>query len=261
MTRREFGLLVAAASGAHATTWRLRIGIGTYSYHNLSMEAMIAQLQALHVDEIEVSRGEFMLLSHPKPELFESARAMLDKASIRCVSYYAATIHDKAEADLAVRYARILGASNITGDGTGAPLLKYIDEAFTRARLTFGIHNHFFQEKFPYESPEDVLRALEGLSPTVGATADTGQFASCGHDPVTAIRKLGSHLKLVHLKDVAAAGAEHNVILGTGVARIGDVMRELKAMNFEGLVAVEYEKEGPVEGDMCRQVEIARRRA
>lgn len=262
MTRRQFWLAATGpALGAQAAPRRLRIGIGTYSYHSLSMEAMIAHLKALDVGEIEMSRGEFMLLSHPKPELFESARAMLDRAGIRCVSYYAATIRDNAEADLTVRYARILGASNITGDGTGTPLLTHIDEACTHAGLTFGIHNHFFQEKFPYESAQDVLKALEGLSPTVGATADTGQFASCGHDPVAAIRKLGPRLRLVHLKDVAASGGEENVILGTGVARIRDVMKELRAMDFRGLVAVEYEKEGSVEADLRREMEIARRLA
>jgi sugar phosphate isomerase/epimerase len=106
-------------------------------------------------------------------------------------------------------------------------LLKRIDERCTQAGLTFGIHNHFFKTKFAYESPEDVLRALTGLSKTVGATADVGQFASCGYDTVDAVRKLGPYLKLVHLKDIAAAGAEDNVLLGRGIAKIPEVMREL----------------------------------
>ena len=38
-------------------------------------------------------------------------------------------------------------------------------------------------------------------------------------------------------------------------------MSELKAMDFKGLVAVEYEKEGPVEADLRREIEIARRLA
>jgi sugar phosphate isomerase/epimerase len=259
MTRRT--LVQALATSAVAAPARLKIGVGTYSYHNLSMDAMIAQLNTLGVEEIEMSRGEFMLLSHPKEELFRDARTRLDKAGIRCVSYYTATIRDEAEVDLAVRFAGVLGVRNISGDATGG-LLKSIDQRCSAAGLTFGIHNHYFKgEKFPYESPEDVLKALAGLSSTVGATADVGQFASCGHDTVDAITRLGLRLKLVHLKDVAASGGEDNVLLGQGIARIPEVMRVLRRIGFKGLVAVEYEKEGPVERDMKIEIEYARKLA
>ena len=238
----------------------MNIGIGTYSYHSLSIEAMIVQLKALRIREIEMSRGEFMLLSHPKDDLFQATRAKLDKADIRCVSYYAATIKQDREIEDAVRFARLLGARNITGDATGE-LLKHIDARCTEAGLTFGIHNHFFQDKFPFESPEDVLRALEGRSKTMGATVDTGQFASCGYDPADAVRKLAPYIKLVHLKDVAAKGGEVNVLIGSGVAKIPQVIDELHKIDFRGLVAIEYEKEGPVEEDMRREVEYARKLA
>ena len=267
MTRRTFARMAAAGAAAGlplraaGRLGTLKIGIGTYSYHGLSMEAMIVQLQALGIQEIEMSRGEFMLLSHPSEGRFRSARTLFDKAGIRCVSYYAATIHDGQELDLAIRFAKLLGAGNITGDATGGPLLKRIDESCTQAGLSFGIHNHYFKTKFAYESPEDVLRALTGLSKTVGATADVGQFASCGYDTVDAVRKLGPYLKLVHLKDIAAAGAEDNVLIGQGIAKIPDVMRELHSLNFGGLVAIEYEKEGPVEEDLRQEVAFARKLA
>lgn len=258
MTRRAFAGVAAAAGLPLLAGRRLRIGIGTYSYHNLTMDAMVAQLQALRIREIEMSRGEFMLLSHPGEDIFRDAKALFDRAGIRCVSYYAATLHDEGELELAIRFAKLLGAGNITGDATGGPLLKHIDERCTQAGMTFGIHNHFFKTKFAYESPEDVLRALAGRSKSVGATADVGQFASCGYDPVDAIRKLGRHLKLVHLKDIAAAGAEENVLLGRGIARIPEVIRELQKLDFAGLVAIEYEKEGPVEEDLRKEVAFAR---
>jgi sugar phosphate isomerase/epimerase len=149
----------------------------------------------------------------------------------------------------------------VTGDATGN-ILNRIDLRFTQEKLTFGIHNHYFKgEKFAYESPDDVLNVLQRLSPTVGATADVGQFASCGHDPVDAIRKLASRLKLVHLKDIQAANDEVNVLLGTGIAKIPQVMKELHRQDFSGLVAVEYEKEGDVNEDMRKNVELARQLA
>jgi len=260
ISRRGFlGASAAAACAPLSGKGRLNLGIGTYSYHGLSMDAMIVQLQRLEIREIEMSRGEFMLFSKPTRERFAAARAKFDVAGIRCVSYYTATIHDDAELETAIEGARLLGARNITGDATG-DILQRIDERCTREGLTFGIHNHFFKgKKFPYESPEDVLTALKGRSRTMGATLDTGQFASCGYDTVDAVRKLAPHLKMVHLKDIEAPGAEVNVLLGKGIAKIPEVIGELIRVGYGGLVAIEYEKEGAVEEDLRVEVEYARR--
>ena len=250
--------LAVAPSQAYS---KLNIGVGTFSYHNLSIYDMIVQLTALRIGEIEMSRGEFMLFSKPEAGLFRATKEKLDRAGIRCISYYTATLKDNEDVERALRFAKLLGARNVTGDATGSVLAR-IDQRFTQEGITFGIHNHFFKgEKFPYESPEDVWNALAKLSTTVGATADVGQFASCGYDPVQALRKLAPRLRLVHLKDIQAPHDEVNVLLGRGICRIPEVMRELRRQNFPGLVAVEYEKEGPVVEDMKQQVEFARQLA
>jgi sugar phosphate isomerase/epimerase len=249
------GAMAASAAGP------LRIGVGAYTYHSLPVEPMIAQLSALGVTEIEMSRGEFMNFNKPPLEMFQRFRARIDAAGIRCVSYYAPTIRTERDLDTAVDFARALGCSNISGDPVG-PILQYVDERLTAERLTFGIHNHFFAgRKFDYESPEELLRALDGRSATVGCTLDVGHMVSCGHDPLEAVRKLGPRLKLVHLKDIQAPGAEVNVLLGTGKCRIPEVMRELRRMAFGGLVALEYEKEGDVTADVRQQLAFARRLA
>jgi len=270
ITRRAFlkstaAGLVASSIPAYASA-PLTIGIGTFSYHALSFDDMMAQLEillptnGLHNQQIEMSRGEYMVMSHPSDDLFRTAKAKLDKAGIKCVSYYAATLKNEQEVAQAVGFAKLLGAHNITGDATGSDLLKHIDRCVTEAGLTFSIHNHFFAGvKLPYESPEDVLKALEGLSANCGATADTGHFAACGFDPVDAVRKLAPRLNLVHLKDVKAVGHGDNVLLGSGIAKIPEVEAELHRQNFRRLVAIEYEKEGDddVRDDMRTNVAFA----
>src|SRR5713226_7776959 len=262
ITRRMFGSALAAAMAfpgrMPAAAKKLNLGIGTYTYHSLSIDDMIVQLKRLQIREIEMSRGEFMLFSKPAPEKFQSMKSKLDSAGIRCVSYYTATIKDDNDLDNAVRFAALLGAHNVTGDATG-DILKRIDERLTREGLTFGIHNHYFKQKFAYESPEDVLRALSGRSKTMGASLDVGHIASCGYDTVDAVRKLGPHLKMVHLKDVEASGGEVNVLLGEGISKIPEVMRELHRQNFAHLIAIEYEKEGDVNRDMKADLDFARK--
>jgi sugar phosphate isomerase/epimerase len=254
-------LTVAATALPLRASTRLNVGIGTYSYHNLSLDDMIVQLNALGVTEIEMSRGEFMLMNRPTDEMCRAARSKFDQAGIDCVSYYTATIKEDADLENAVRFAKILGSRNVTGDATGS-ILNRIDERLTQEKLAFGIHNHYFKgQKFAYESPEDVLHALKGLSSTVGATADVGHFASCGHDPVDALRKLAPRLKLVHLKDIQEANGELNVLLGKGISKIPEVMKELHRQNFGGLVAIEYESEGDVREAMRQDTEFARKLA
>jgi sugar phosphate isomerase/epimerase len=261
ITRRTFISTTAsilASSGMATAARKLTLGIGTYTYHSLSIDDMIVQLKRLQILEIEMSRGEFMLFSRPSPDMFASVKSKFDRAGINCVSYYTATIKDDTDLANAVRFAKMLGSRNVTGDATG-DILKRIDERFTAEGLTFGIHNHYFKQKFAYESPEDVLRALSGLSNTVGASLDVGHIASCGYDTVDAVRKLAPHLKMVHLKDVQASGGEVNVLLGQGIARIPEVMSELHKVNYGGLVAIEYEHEGSVEEDVRIEVEYARK--
>src|SRR5271170_3067699 len=263
ITRRQFAAAAAgiasAAVRAQAAN-KLKIGIGTYTYHSYSLDDMISQLTALKIAEIEMSRGEFMLMKPPTDEMCRSAKSKFDQAGIRCVSYYSATIKDDRDLDYAVRFAGLLGSRNISGDATGGMLAK-IDERLSKEGLTFGIHNHYFKQKFAYESPEDVLNALAGRSKTMGSTLDVGHIASCGHDTVDAVRKLAPFLKMVHLKDVKASGGEDNVLLGQGIAKIPAVMEELHKVSYSGLCAIEYEKEGNVDSDVATEVEFARKLA
>src|ERR1700683_2099317 len=151
LTRRGFSRTVAGGigvAGANALAApRLKIGIGTYTYHNYSIDDMIARLTALHITEIEMVRGEFMLMKPPTDEMCQAAKRKFDQAGIRCVSYYSATIKDDRDLDYAVRFAKIFGARNVSGDATGA-MLGRIDRRFTSEGLTFGIHNHWFKERF-----------------------------------------------------------------------------------------------------------------
>ena len=249
---------MAFPGGTPGAAKKLNLGIGTYTYHSLSIDDMIVQLKRLQIREIEMSRGEYMLFKKPAPELFQSVKSKLDNAGIKCVSYYSATLKDDGDVDNIVRFANLLGSRNVTGDATG-DIMHRIDERLTKEGLTFGIHNHYFKQKFAYESPEDVLRGLSGLSKTCGASLDTGHIASCGYDTVDAVRKLAPYLKMVHLKDVRAAGGEVNVLLGKGIARIPEVMAELKKVSYGGLVAIEYEHEGSVEEDVRIEVAFARK--
>lgn len=93
---------------------------------------MNVQLNALYVLEIEMSRGEFMLMNHPADEMFRVAKQKLDSAGIRCVSYFSATIRGDRDIAEVIRFAKLLGSSNIRGDATGSVLNRIDQRTFAR---------------------------------------------------------------------------------------------------------------------------------
>jgi sugar phosphate isomerase/epimerase len=251
------GLLSLRMARAQKTQFEL--GIGTYTYRGVSEEQMIEDLRALKIRQIELSSPNYFLPA-VKLDAIQKLRAKLSRGGITAVSYFAGDLKTEEDIDTTVNVARELGVSHVSGSAVGQTL-KMVDTRFARDGLRFGIHNHWFRgRRFEYQSPEDLLNAIEPLSATVGVTMDAGHMASCGYDPVQALEKLWPRLQLVHLKDVERSGDDKNVILGTGIAKSREVMETLEKRGFSGLVAIEYEAavENP-QPEVARCVEFARR--
>lgn len=252
------GIGTIALGRAQAQATHFDLGIGTYTYRGLSEDQMIEDLRALKIKQIELSSPNHFLRA-VKLDAVQSLRAKLDRAEIAVVSYFPGDIQTEADINTTVNVARALGARHVSGSALG-DVLKSVDSRFSQDGLKFGIHNHWFRgRKFAYESPEDLLKALASVSPTVGVTLDAGHMASCGYDPVQALDQLWSRLQMVHLKDVERSGDDKNVILGTGIAKSRAVVETLKKRGFSGLVAIEYEAsvENP-QPDVTRCVRFAR---
>ena len=255
----DFGVGMLAFHKAVAPKARFDLGIGTYTYRGVTEDEMIEDLKALKIQHIELSSPDYFLPS-VKLDSVAHLRTKLAQAGITAVSYFCGDIKTESDVDLTIHTVQALGARHVSGAAVG-DTLKLIDKRFSQEGLKFGIHNHWFRgRRFQYESPEDLLKALENLSPTVGATMDAGHMASCGYDPVQALGKLWPHVQLVHLKDVESAGDDKNVVLGNGIAKSKAVIETLKERGFTGLAAIEYEAEPQnPQPDVTRCVEFARK--
>ncbi len=86
---------------------------------------------------------------------------------------------------------------------------------------------------------------------------DTGHFIRSGEDPVGALRAFGKKVLAIHLKDYVDVDTE--TVLGEGKLDVDAAMHAVKAIGFEGLIAVEYEPDPKGEGDALKRcLEIAR---
>jgi sugar phosphate isomerase/epimerase len=139
---------------------------------------------------------------------------------------------------------RLAAALNCPILGGSTSMLKK-DRSFVVDRLKandlkLGIENHPGTS-----STADILAMIgDDGEGRIGATVDTGWFATYGIDAAEAIRKLGDYVFHVHLKDVLAPTKpeeHHTVRYGQGIVPIERCVRVLQGMGYSGDICVEHE--------------------
>lgn len=113
-----------------------------------------------------------------------------------------------------------------------------LDKLVDEFQIGAGIHNHGPGHR--YDLIDVVAKAIKGHSPLVGCCIDCGHFLRSKEDPVRAAEVFGKRVFGVHLKDVK--DAEHFTILGKGDLNFPGLFKVLKANDYKGLVALEYEE-------------------
>ncbi|MGI9074088.1 MAG: sugar phosphate isomerase/epimerase family protein [Bryobacteraceae bacterium] len=248
LDRRQFiGSVCRAGIGAHAvrrvgaeTKPRAAfiLGLGTYTFRNQDIDGVIERCKALDLRTIELSHPQFML---PQADLntFQATRRKLQSGGVDVRSWFCGDLKKTSEIERLVDGVHLLGVKTVTGSAT-RELLDPLDAACRHASFRFGIHNHYFaNRKFLYESPEDVLAALNG-HPNLFSTFDTGHMIACGFSPTEAFEKLKSRIRIIHLKDEDKPG--HGVVMGKGNGNMANFLRTISKDGFSGLAAIEFEE-------------------
>ena len=92
-------------------------------------------------------------------------------------------------------------------------------------------------------APADLARLIAAL-PEGSLTCDivTGSLLVHGHDPVTAVDQLSSHIASLHATDAVAgafAGRGRAVVLGTGQVELAPVLARLEERGYAGWIGLE----------------------
>jgi sugar phosphate isomerase/epimerase len=135
--------------------------------------------------------------------------------------------------------ARKLGLDTLVGEPS-PDALDTVEKLCKEYNIRVAIHDH--PKPSQYWNPTNVLAAIKGRGPLMGACADTGHWIRSGLDPVECLKTLQGHVFCLHFKDLNAKSRRaHDVPWGTGVGQCKAMMEELKRQGFHGAYCVEYE--------------------
>jgi sugar phosphate isomerase/epimerase len=230
--------------------WRgLKIGVATYSFRKLRLDACIKGIQRvdLHYCSIKDAHLPLASTSEQRKEVSKQFR----DAGITPLSCGNITIKNEAMARQAFEYARDIGVPTIVcaPDPSTLPMLDKMVKEFD---IKLAIHNHG-PEAPHFKSPTEVWEAIQNVDPRIGLCIDVGHTFRAGEDPAEAIRKYKTRLYDCHFKDVANAhgkNAQVEVEVGRGVMNVPAMLAALLEINYAGHVGFEHEKtpEDPIPG-------------
>lgn len=272
-TRRGFFQITAAAAAGSCLAGVPRVlsaapagpyggfpvGVQSYSLRNFDLIQALRHIQGLEVHYVE------LFAKHLNPagsiEEIEEIRRLCTQAGVAIRAHGVNGFGADHEANRKTfDFARRAGIRNITADPSPDSfdsLEKLVDEYSIR----IAIHNHGPNHR--YNKIDDVLQAVQGRHPLIGACVDTGHFIRGGEDPVKAVYELGDRVFAVHVKDDTFKNdpGSHNVVIGKANLDVVGLFRALKNIEFpaDGAISLEYESnpDNPVD-DMRQCLAVAR---
>lgn len=238
----------ASSSGRPAGTGHpLKLGVASYSLRKLSLDESLAVCKRLGLGSMSLKSMHL-----PLDSSVSTIKKTAEKIREAGVDFYGAgVIYMKSEAEVnnAFAYAQAAGIGVIIGV-PNHDLLPLVDRKVKETDIKLAIHNHGPGDEV-YPSPESVYEKIKDLDQRIGLCIDIGHTFRIGQDPVKETRKYKARLYDVHLKDVDQLGAKGtSQELGRGIMDIPAYLKVLQEIKYNGVVALEYEKDGddPVPG-------------
>lgn len=245
-TRRSFlgaAAAVAAAGGAPASAVRssaglLKLGVASYSLRKFPRAQAIEMLKTLGVKYVSIK--SFHLPYEGSAAETKAGADEFQAAGITVLSGGNIDLRDPATLQDMFQYAKAAGLPMMVC----APKRETLDAVEKLVRefdIKIAIHNHGPEDKF-YPTPQSALVDLEGRDPRMGVCVDVGHTTRTGVDVVEWIRRAGPRLFDLHIKDLAnLMDKDSQVEVGRGAMPVVAIFKQLKAMNYQGGVMLEYE--------------------
>jgi inosose dehydratase len=233
----------AETPAAPARPERLRLGVASYSLRNLTLDEAVASVKTLRIANIALFKNHCAW----ETASVEECRAVGEKLKAAGLALTGSGVvnlpNDEAKCRKAFENVKAAGMKTMVckPDLDALPLVEKLVKEFDQK---LAIHNHGPEDKL-YPTPEVAWNAIKSLDARIGLCIDVGHTARFGHDAAASIKKYAARVYDVHMKDsIAVPGAMKDVPVEVGAGRldIRGMLRALLDVNYQGVVAFEYEK-------------------
>jgi inosose dehydratase len=237
-------LLAAGTSPANSVhlpeNTPFELGLASYTTRAFTLDQTIGMVQRVGLKHISLK--SFHL---PLDASESDCKAAAEKIKTAGIDFYAAGViymNKKEEVDQAFSYARACGIRMIIGV-PAVELLSYAESMIKQYNIMLAIHNHGPGD-LVYPAVTGIYEKIVQLDKRMGICMDIGHTVRLNRDPVADLNQCYDRILDIHIKDVDKKAADGQTLeIGRGVIDIPAFLKELKHLNYKGVVSLEYEKD------------------
>lgn len=219
----------------------LQLGLASYSLRKYSLDESLKMCNRLGIKHIAL-KSMHLPLDTPDDKIAAVAKKIQD-AGLHLYGGGVIYMKSAEEVENAFRYASAAGMDVIIGV-PNHDLLPLVEKKIKATNIKLAIHNHGPGDKL-YPSPQSIYEKVKDYDERMGLCIDIGHTIRIGLDPVKNLKKYANRLYDIHLKDVNKAAAEgHSVEMGRGIIDIPAVLKVLQKIKYQGVMGLEFEKDG-----------------
>jgi sugar phosphate isomerase/epimerase len=225
------------------------VGVQSYTFRRFrKLEDVLPRIQELGLHFVEFFRDHVPLDSSDAD--INAARALCFRHGITPIAFGVEQFTKDHQANRRkFEFARKLGVRYLSADPS-PDSFDSLDRLVAEFGIGIAIHPHGpagNKMLHRWYSAEVIMKAVDSHHRLIGTCLDTGHLIRCAQDPFN--RKLDPALQVrhmaarnfgLHLKDHDNA-AGRDVVFGRGVLNVGEVLRALRDVRFQGYISIEYE--------------------
>ena len=220
-------------------TGDFKLGVASYSFREFSRKIAIQGTQKL-AKYINYKDVHLPLTSTPAE--IKKAIADTEKAGLKIVGGGTIYFQTADEKDIRSKfeYAKACGMPTIVCM-PNADILPKLGKYVQEYDIKIAVHAHGPEDK-NFQRPQDALKILKDMDPRCGVCIDVGHTVRTGVDLVSTVAEAGPRLLDMHVKDLASFTAKDSQVpCGDGKIPFPALFTQLKKMNYQGYINLEYE--------------------
>jgi len=254
----------SASAKIEPEPWGIKLGIATYTYRSFERAKAIEFIKAVQTPWISIKADQppnaganQQLPGLPKagqpfsPDAvaqIRAARAEYEAAGLKIMSSGNVGMSGKSVEELrpTFEWAKAAGLPMMVCAPTHENM-PFVEALVKEYNIRIAIHNHG-PEDHNFPTPQSVLDVVRKLDARCGLCMDIGHSIRAGADVIKTITDAGPRLFDMHVKDLSAFNEESYKLpnfgqcdVGDGVMPIPQIFKQLKKMNYQGCVNLEYE--------------------